>query len=185
MMAEINEEEISVPEILPLLPVRDVVIFPYMILPLFVGREGSIKAIDEALSRERLILLVAQKDPSVEEPGPDDIYHFGTISTIMRMLKLPDGRVKVLAQGLIRARIKEFIRTKPSFSVRVEKIPEKTIVKTSMETEALKRNVKEQMEKVISLGKSIPPDFMLIIENIEDPGRLADIVTSNLGLKAE
>src|SRR5581483_4799817 len=114
-----GEGQIQIPEALPLLPVRDVVIFPYMIIPLFVGREMSIAAVNEALSRDRLILLATQKDLAEEEPSPEQIYRVGTAAAIMRMLKLPDGRIKILIQGLAKVRITEFLQTKPTYVVRV------------------------------------------------------------------
>ncbi|MGC2424004.1 MAG: endopeptidase La [Nitrospirota bacterium] len=190
-MAELNEQpqeeqqQVEIPDRLPLLPIRDIVIFPYMILPLFVGRDMSIKAIDDALSGNRLILLVAQKDLNTENPDPKDLYPVGTVGMIMRMLKLPDGRVKVLVQGMSKARIKDFVQTEPYFLVNIEKITEPKDEKLTLEAEALMRNVKEQLEKMITLGKMLLPDIMVIVENIDDPGKLADLVASNLGLKVD
>ena len=190
-MAELNEQpqeeqqQVEIPDKLPLLPIRDIVIFPYMILPLFVGRDMSIKAIDDALSGNRLILLVAQKDLNTENPEPKDLYPVGTVGMIMRMLKLPDGRVKVLVQGMSKARIKDFVQTEPYFLVNIEKITEPKDEKLTLEAEALMRNVKEQLEKMITLGKMLLPDIMVIVENIDDPGKLADLVASNLGLKVD
>ena len=117
-------EELKIPDILPLLPVRDVVVYPYMILPLFVGREISIAAVDHALSRDRLIFLATQKEVSDEDPAPEAIYNVGTVAMIMRMLKLPDGRVKILVQGLSKGRIEEYVATKPFYSVRIERVTE-------------------------------------------------------------
>jgi ATP-dependent Lon protease len=190
-VAELNEQpqeeqqQVEIPDRLPLLPIRDIVIFPYMILPLFVGRDMSIKAIDDALSGNRLILLVAQKDLNTENPEPKDLYPVGTVGMIMRMLKLPDGRVKVLVQGMSKARIKDYVQTEPYFLVNIEKITEPKDEKLTLEAEALMRNVKEQLEKMISLGKMLLPDIMVIVENIDDPGKLADLVASNLGLKVD
>jgi ATP-dependent Lon protease len=178
-------ERLEIPEILPLLPVRDIVIFPYMIMPLFVGREGSILAVDEALSHDRLIFLCAQKDVSTENPVKDDIYSVGTIGMVMRMLKLPDGRIKILVQGLAKGRIKKYQQEKPLFLVKVEKVAETHISEVTLEVEAVMRNVKEQLEKVASLGKIISPEIMMILDSITEPGRLADLVASNLGLKVE
>jgi len=180
-----EKEQLVIPDTLPLLPVRDVVIFPFMIVPLFVGRENSINAVDMALTKDRLIFLTAQKDITEEEPGPDGLYPFGTVGMIMRMIKLPDGRVKILVQGLTRARINSFLQDKPSYVVSVEKIKETTTSKITLETEAMMRNVKEQMERLFPLGKVISPEIMMVIENIQDPGRLSDLVASNLGLRVE
>src|SRR5512139_4131241 len=117
-----EKEELKIPEILPLLPVRDVVVYPYMIIPLFVGREISINAVDWALSKDRLIFLATQKDIADEEPAPDSIYTVGTVAMIMRMLKLPDGRVKILVQGLAKARIVSFENVDSCYQVSIERI---------------------------------------------------------------
>jgi ATP-dependent Lon protease len=178
-------EELKIPDVLPLLPVRDVVVYPYMILPLFVGRELSIAAVDQALAGDRLIFLATQKDMGDEEPEPDAIYDVGTVAMIMRMLKLPDGRVKVLVQGLSKGRIVEFESAKPHYMVRIERIIEAGVPEDSLEVEALVRTVKEQLAKIISLGKVISPEVMVIVENMTDPGSLSDLVASNVGLKVE
>lgn len=180
-----EEREIEIPTSLPVLPVRDVVIFPYMILPLFVGRDISIKAIEHATGENKLILLVSQKDVNVEHPDTDDLYTVGTVGTILRMLKLPDGRLKILVQGLTKARVTEFSQTEPYYVGEIEKIVDDKQSKVSLEVEALMRNVKELVDKSLALGKSFLPDIIVLIENIEEPGRLADLVASNLGLKAE
>lgn len=179
------DEAIEIPETLPLIPLRDVVIFPYMIVPLFVGREKSIRAIDEALSKDRLIFLVSQKEPSEEEPGPSMFYRTGTVSSILRMLKLPDGKVKILVQGLVKAEIESFVQETPFFVVKVRRIYEEEEQKLNIETEALIKNVRELVEKLVNLGKVLPQDVMVIINNINEPGRLADFISSNIGLKTE
>jgi ATP-dependent Lon protease len=179
------DKEIEIPDNLPVLPVRDIVVFPYMILPLFVGREMSIKAIEYSLSSNRMVLLLTQKDLNVENPNPEDLFSIGTVALVMRMLKLPDGRVKILVQGLSKARALNYSQTEPFFKADIEKIEDQKYEKLTIEDEALIRNVKGQLEKVISLGKAILPDIMGIVENIEDPGRLADLVASNMGLKTE
>jgi len=182
---DIKREDVEIPNTLPLLPVRDVVIFSYMILPLFVGREGSIKAVDEALSKDRLIFLATQKDPTVEDPKPEGIYSVGTVATVMRMLKLPDGRVKILVQGLMRGRIIEYTQQKPCYIVNIEKIKEPIMPELPLEAEALMRSVKEHSEKVLSLRGLLSSDVLMVLNDIEDPGRLADLVGSNLNLKIE
>ncbi len=184
-MEQKNEKEIDIPESLPVLPVRDIVVFPYMILPLFVGRDISIKAIEYALSTNRMVLLITQKDLNIENPTPDDLYSVGTVALIMRMLKLPDGRVKILVQGLSKAKTLSYEQTEPFFKAKIEKVIDIKPEKLTIEDEAQIRMTKEQLEKVIALGKSILPDVVGIIENIEEPGRLADLVASNLGLKSE
>ncbi len=183
MVTNYDGEQVEIPNSLPMLPVRDIVVFPYMIIPLFVGRDSSIKAVEEALSRsDRLILLASQKDISDEHPSPDGIYQTGTVSMIMRMRKLPDGRIKILTQGLCKAKIKDFNQTQPFYECGIEKINEENSDKAS-ESEALMRNVREQLERVISLGKVLSPDILMVLDDITDPGRLADLVASNLGLK--
>ncbi len=189
-MAEIDEnfktdDQLVIPEVLPLLPVRDIVIFPYMIVPLFVGRDRSISAVDAALAKDRLIFMTTQKDISKEDPEPEDLYSFGTVGMIMRMLKLPDGRVKILVQGIARAKINTFLQTKPAFSVDVTKVEFTQSNDVSIETEALMRNVRDLLEKLSSLGKMVFPEMMMVLDNVEDPGRLADLVAANLGLEAE
>ncbi|MBM4146696.1 MAG: endopeptidase La [Nitrospira sp.] len=179
------DKEIEIPDNLPVLPVRDIVVFPYMILPLFVGREMSIKAIEDSLSSNKMVLLLTQKDLNIENPTPEDLFSVGTIALIMRMLKLPDGRVKILVQGLSKAKALKYEQTEPFFKALIEKIKDQKLEKLTIEDEALVRNVKGQLEKAVSLGKSILPDIMGVVENIEEPGRLADLISSNIGLKAE
>ncbi|WP_040335974.1 endopeptidase La [Candidatus Magnetobacterium casense] len=180
-----DEKELEIPDTLPVLPVRDIVVFPYMILPLFVGREKSISAIDYSLNTNRMILLLTQKDLNVENPERDDLYATGTVGLIMRMLKLPDGRVKILVQGLTKARCLTIEEKDNLYIADIEKIEEQKPAEISLEIEALIRTVKEQIDKTVSLGKSILPDIMVVIENLDDPGRLADLVASNIGLKTD
>ncbi len=182
---EVTEKEVEIPESLPVLPVRDIVVFPYMIIPLFVGRDISIKAIDHALNTNRMVVLMSQKDINVEAPSPDDLYSVGTVCMIIRMLKLPDGRVKILVQGLSKVRALSFTQTDPFFIAKIDKLPEQKAEGVSLENEALLRNVKEQLDKAVTLGRTILPDVMVVIENIDDPGRLADLIASNLGLRTE
>ncbi len=176
-------QSVDIPEVLPMLPVRDVVVFPYMILPLFVGREKSVAAVDEALQGNRMLYLATQKEVATEDPGPDDIYEMGTVGMIMRMLKLPDGRIKILVQGLSRARRKAILATEPCFRVRVEPIPERPTPEEDYEAEALIRSVREKLEEIVNMGKGVSTEVMMILENVEDPGRLADIVAANVNLK--
>jgi len=178
-----DNEELVIPDELPLLPIRDVVVYPYMILPLFVGREPSIRAVNEALSKDRLIFLAAQKEITDENPNPETIYSVGTVAMIMRMRKLPDGRVKILVQGLMKGTAVNFSQEKPFFVARVKTIKEKGATRENLEVEALMRTVKEQLEKVISLGRMLSPDILMVVDDITEAGRLADLVASNLGLK--
>ena len=182
---KINEKDIEIPQELPVLAVRDIVIFPYMIIPLFVGRDISVKAVEHALNTNRLILLLTQKDFNIEVPEPSDLYNIGTICMIMRMLRLPDGRLKILVQGISKAKALDFYQSEVFYMAKIEKIEDEAIKEITIEHEALIRTVKDQLEKVISLGKNILPDAMVIIENIDEPGRLADLIASNLGLKSD
>ena len=180
-----EKDLLSLPETLPLLPVRDIVVFPYMVIPLFVSREKSIKSLEEALSKDRLIFLVAQRKLSEEDPASKDLYKVGTVSVIMKMLKLPDGKVKILVQGLSKASVKETLQTSPYFLVKVENIKDPFLTEITLETEALMRNVREQLERISSYGKLLSPDLMFVLESVDDPGRLADLVASNLDLTVE
>jgi ATP-dependent Lon protease len=179
------EGELVIPDVLPLLPVRDVVIFPFMIVPLFVGRERSVNAVDSALTKDRLVFATTQKDITKEDPEPEDMYSTGTVCMIMRMLKVPDGRVKILVQGLSRASIKDFLQTRPSYTISISKIKEALAPAPTLETEALMRNVKDQLEKLAAIGKPVFQEVMMVLDNIQDPGRMADLVAANLGLKIE
>jgi len=180
-----DHPEINIPDNLPLLAVRDVVVFPYMILPLFVGRESSILAIEAALATDRLIFLATQRDPAIDDPEPEDIYPVGTVCLIMRMLKLPDGRLKILAQGINKARITAFVKLKPHQQVAIDIVPEPPLVELSIEGEALMRNAREMTEKILSLKGILSPELMSILDSIDDPSRLANLIASNLHLKIE
>jgi ATP-dependent Lon protease len=176
--------QVEIPEVLPLLPIRDIVIYPYMMLPLFVGRDVSIRAVEESLSRDRLIFLVAQKNSSEESPTPSEIHKVGTIASIMRMLKLADGRVKILVQGLSKGEVDVFTRERPFFEVKIRKVIEPTLQEVPIEVEALMRTAKEKIEQILNL-KNLPPEIVMVTDNISDPGVLADLVASNLRLKIE
>ncbi|MDW7761589.1 MAG: endopeptidase La [Acidobacteriota bacterium] len=178
-----QEQKLQIPARLPVLLLRDVVIFPYMIAPLFVGREKSKTAIDEALASNRMILLVTQKNMEDEDPDRDGVYGMGTVTLIMRMLKLPDGRVRILAQGLIRARITSFEDDGTAIHAGIEVVHEPESEDKTLESEALIRNVRSGLEKATSMGKSIPPEVLIIAANVEEAGRLADLTASNLELK--
>jgi ATP-dependent Lon protease len=185
MKKDLETEILNLPDTLPLIPVRDVVVFPYMVLPLFISREKSIKSLEGALSKDRLVFLVAQKNLSVEDPSPKDLYRVGTVALVMRMLKLPDGKIKVLVQGLSKASMKEVLRTKPHLLVKVEIMKDPFITEITLETEALMRSIREQLERIVSYGKLVSPDLMFILDSVDDPGRLADLVASNLDLTVE
>lgn len=178
------ETEILIPETLPLLPVRDIVVFPYMVLPLYVGREQSIESVNQALGEDRLIFLACQKDASNEEPEGDDIYEIGTVAVILRMLKMPDNRIKLLVQGVKRGRIVEHEETDTGYKVRIEEIHDAEDEENT-EHEALLRHIKELLSQAVSMGKPMLPDLIAVIESIDEPGKLADIIVSNLGLKVD
>ncbi len=180
-----EKDHLPSPEKLPLLPVRDVVIFPYMILPLFINRERSIKSLEEALAKDRLIFLVSQKNPSEDEPTLKDLYRVGTIALVMKMLKLPDGKIKILVQGLSKATLKEMVQVSPYLIAKIENIRDPFLTEITLEIEALMRSVREQLERIASYGRFISPDLMFMLEGVDDPGRLADLVASNLELPVE
>ena len=180
-----NDQQLQIPSELPVLPLRDIVIYPFMIVPLFVSREKSIRAVDEALAENRMILLASQKDLDKEEPTAEDLYAVGTAAVIMRMLKLPDGRIRILVQGLARAHVESVDATGEYLRSRVRVMQEVLPPERSLEVEALVRNVRASMEKAINLGKNISPEVMAIIANLDDAGRLADLSASNLELKVE
>src|SRR5881275_3117157 len=180
-----KEEAIKIPDVLPVLPLKDLVIFPFIIVPLSVSREKSINAVDQALAENRVIMLTAQKDFQNEDPGEDDLYRTGTVAIIMRMLKLPDGRIRILVQGLSRARIDYFIQTAPFFKAKITRIEEPVTKDRSLEIEALIRAVKQNLDRAVGLGKNISPEVMVIAANLDDPARLTDLAASNLDLKLE
>lgn len=187
-LISIIEEEIGdteIPTSLPLLPVRDVVIFTDMLLPLFVGRDKSIRAVETAVSKDRFLFVATQKDPDIENPKSEDIFAVGTISRILRMLKLPDGRVKALVQGFAKARIIKYMQKRSYFRVKVEILDEPHELYSELEVEALMRNVRENSEKILALRGELSGDVGSILESIEEPGKLADLVASNLRLKIE
>lgn len=178
-----NEEGSGQVETLPLLPLRDVVIFPYMVAPLFVGREKSIRALEEAMKNNKEIFLAAQKDAKTNDPTEKDIYDIGTIGTIVQMLRLPDGTVKVLVEGKGRACLRNYLPNKSYFTVEVETIPEAD--KIGVETEALIRTLVTAFENYVKLNKKIPSEVLVTVSSIEEPGRLSDTISSHLSFKLE
>ncbi len=179
-----DQESIEIPNILPLMAVRDVIVFPSMIVPLFVGRESSVSAVNEALSKDRLLFLVTQKDPTLENPKEEDLYQMGVVAMIMRTLQLPDGRLKILAQALLKAQIEEFVQKRPFMKVQIEPVRDQEPEEISIDLEALMRNVREQAEKLFTLKGGFTPELGAILSSVEEPGRLADMVASHLVLRA-
>ncbi|HPQ71223.1 MAG TPA: endopeptidase La [bacterium] len=178
-------DQIQVPEILPILPLRDVVVFPYLIIPLMVGRQRSIDAIQRAMAGDRLLLLITQKDQEVEDPDDTHLYSVGTVCSIMRMVRQPDNRLRILVQGLSRARVNEIVARDPILTARLTKIEEAEDEVPDITQEALMRTVREQVAKIAELGKGINPDFVGATETVMEPGRLADLVASNVEMKTQ
>ncbi|MCS4509932.1 endopeptidase La [Xylophilus ampelinus] len=169
---------------LPLLPLRDVVVFPHMVIPLFVGRPKSIKALELAMEAERRIMLVAQKTAAKDEPSVDDMFSVGCVSTILQMLKLPDGTVKVLVEGQQRADVTNISDAETHFVAKVTPLQDE-VPKASSEIEALRRAVMQQFDQYVKLNKKIPPEILTSISSIDDPGRLADTIAAHLPLKVD
>ena len=178
-----DKPQTEIPSDLPVLPVRDIVVFNYMILPLFVGRDKSIKAVEEALNANRYLLVLAQHEEGVDDPAPEDVYTMGTVVMIMRMLKMPDGRLKVLVQGLTRARVNDFSSTDPFLRASIEILEEPDSGELTLEQEAMMRAAKEQSERILSLRGASSPDILAVLNSVEEPGRLADLIASNLRMK--
>jgi ATP-dependent Lon protease len=177
------EESTNNPSQVPLLPLRDVVVFPHMVIPLFVGRPKSIKALEAAMEAGKSIVLVAQKSAAKDDPAPEDLYEIGSIANILQMLKLPDGTVKVLVEGSQRARIKEVVDVKTHFNVGIEPLPADN--DTDHETEAMRRTMIQQFDQYVKLNKKIPPEILTSLAGIDEAGRLADTIAAHLPLKLE
>jgi ATP-dependent Lon protease len=176
-----NSPEKPTGYLVPLLPLRDIIVFPHMVVPLFVGREKSIAALEEAMSKEKDVLLVAQVNAKTNDPREEDIYKVGTLGTIIQLLRLPDGTVKVLIEGKRRARIKRFVSNPAFFMVEVDEIIENREV--TIEVEALIRGIKVAFETYVKLNKRIPPEMLASVATIDDPSRLADTIVAHLSLK--
>ncbi|OYT73678.1 MAG: endopeptidase La [Chloracidobacterium sp. CP2_5A] len=177
-----GEGAIEIPDRLPLLPLRDIVIFPFLIVPLFVQREKSQRAIESALPSQRLIVLATQRDPENEDPTDADLHRIGTVAVVMRLIKMGDGRVRVLVQGLTRAALLSVTEEAGYLRAQVQPIAE-TTVELSLEVEALVRSVKSLLERVVALGKQVSAEVLAIANSLDDPGRLADLCASNLDAK--
>ncbi|MCG8543766.1 MAG: LON peptidase substrate-binding domain-containing protein, partial [Alphaproteobacteria bacterium] len=165
----------------PVLPLRDIVVFPHMIVPLFVGREKSVLALEDVMSDDKQILLVTQKNAAQDDPTPSDIYTMGTVATVLQLLKLPDGTVKVLVEGNQRARIESFVDNPNFFQAKAELLDDQ--VENPQELEALSRAVVAEFEQYIKLNKKVPPEVLISVNQIDEPGKLADTVAQHLTLK--
>ncbi|MCC5879481.1 MAG: endopeptidase La [Idiomarina sp.] len=176
-MTETSSERLS----MPVLPLRDVVVYPHMVIPLFVGREKSIRCLDEAMENDKQVFLVAQKDAGVDEPESKDIYEVGAVATILQMLKLPDGTVKVLVEGKQRGKITDFDQSEPFFKAEIEYLQSKTL--DEKEEEILVRSAMNQFEGYVKLNKKIPPEVITSLQGIEDIDRLADTMAAHMPLK--
>jgi len=182
---EEDECDVDIPLTLPLLPVRDVVIFTDMLLPLFIGREKSVTAVEEAIEKNKFLFMATQKDSIIDNPNPDEIFEIGTVGRILRILKLPDGRLKALVQGIAKAKIVKYVRKRSVYRVKIEIIPELPAEDTNVKAEAMMRNVRDQCEKILTLRGEMTSDISTILESVEDCGKLADLAASNLKLKVE
>lgn len=170
-------------KVLPMLPLRGILVFPYMVIHLDVGREKSVQAIEQSMIQDRQIFLATQKEAQTDDPGEEDIYNIGTVAEVKQLLKLPGGTIRVLVEGIARAEIVEYEAQEPFFKVRLKQYTEQ--VKKSSEIEALMRNLVYQFEQYVKLSKKIPPETVVAVVNLDDPGRLADVVASHLTLRIE
>jgi ATP-dependent Lon protease len=182
-MFEFDKNNVQLPEILPLLPARDVVVFPHMIIPLFVGRYTSITSVEEALAKDRMLFLSAQKDQTDDSQLPSGIYKIGTVCILLRMHKLSDGRLKILVQGIKRARMMKYEERGGSSRVHVRYLDELSDVAPRIDVEALIRNARDLLERVIDSGKILVPDLKILLEDVETPGKAADLIAAHIGIK--
>jgi ATP-dependent Lon protease len=173
-------DRLKLPEVLPVLPLRDTVVFPFIILPLSVARETSKAAVDAALAEHRTIFLVAQRDQEKDDPELKDLHAVGTAAVIMRMLKLPDQRIRILVQGITRARIKELRPEEGYLSATVERIDEQPFNEAALEKDALIKNVRKGLDRSAALGKPVASEVMVVANNMENPGRLGQVLLGGL-----
>ncbi|HIC87696.1 MAG TPA: hypothetical protein EYP03_05795 [Aquificae bacterium] len=172
----------KLPEVLPVLPLRDMVVFPLMIAPLYVGRDFSLKAVEEALSKDKLILLVPQLDKEKDNIKSEDLNKIGTVAIILKAMKLPDGRMKLLVQGLERAQIEKILQERPYFLAKVKHLEDQAFIELDEETHAYVNLIKDEVEKLATYGKGIPPEIIALLKTIEDPSKVADLVAGNLDM---
>jgi len=173
------------PQVMPVLPLRDVVVYPYMVIPLFVGRDKSIRALEAAMEDDKQILLAAQKSASQDEPEPDDLYRTGTVANILQLLKLPDGTIKVLVEGSERAKVLNYLGTEDYFQAQVNLLGNESEGLDDREGEVLMRSVLAQFDQYVKLSKKVPPEILSSLAGIEEPGRLVDTIAAHMSLKIE
>jgi len=178
-----KDEKVHIPDVLPLIPLRDLILFPNLVVPLFVGRERSINALEQAMRTDHLVALITQHAAETQDPGPGDIYEVGCVVTVLQELKLPDGTAKALVEGVQRIRVVEYLRSEPYLEVRVEVIEDEG--RADVEAQALMRNLVADFERASQLGKPIPQEVLMAAGAIEEPGRLADFITFHLALRVE
>jgi ATP-dependent Lon protease len=178
-----SDKGVTIPPVLPLIPLRDLILFPNLVVPLFVGRERSINALEQAMRTDHLVALVSQRAAETQDPGPEDIYEIGCVATVLQELKLPDGTAKALVEGVERIRILRYLQADPYIEVEIEVIPESG--EADVEAQAMMRNLVSDFERASQLGKPVPQEVLLAAASIEEPGRLADFVTFHLALKVE
>jgi ATP-dependent Lon protease len=179
-MSDVIDDQLTV---IPVLPLRDVVVYPHMVIPLFVGREKSIKALEAAMENDKQILLVAQKSAAQDDPQPDDVYRIGTVSSILQLLKLPDGTVKVLVEGNTRAKIVHFVGTEEYFTAQVVNFAGKDL--EDREADVLSRSLTGQFDQYVKLNKKVPPEILTSLSSIDDPSRLVDTIAAHMSLKID
>jgi ATP-dependent Lon protease len=172
-------------QVMPVLPLRDVVVYPYMVIPLFVGRDKSIRALEAAMEDDKQILLAAQKNASQDEPEPEDLYRIGTVANILQLLKLPDGTIKVLVEGSERAKVLHFLGTEDYFQAQISNLEGEAEAIDERESEVLMRSVLAQFDQYVKLSKKVPPEILSSLAGIEEPGRLADTIAAHMSLKIE
>ena len=186
-MSDIQNTQLAEQEnnqLIPVLPLRDVVVYPHMVIPLFVGREKSILALEAAMADNKKILLLAQKNAEVDDPSDKDLYQIGTLSTILQMLKLPDGTIKVLVEGGDRVVVKSILETNEYFSASTQ-VLEKSILAEDREAEVLLRSVLNLFDQYVKLNKKVPPEILTSLSGIDDPSRLADTIAAHMSLKLD
>ena len=176
-MTEFSDDSLAV------LPLRDIVVFPHMIVPLFVGREKSVSALEHVMHDDKKVILVTQKSPSLDDPGPKDLFEIGVVGTILQLLKLPDGTVKVLVEGGERVRVDKFKDDSGFWKAHATEIPDTSVI--NEELEALGRTVMTQFEQYVKLNRKIPPEVIVSVNQITDTDKMADTIASHLALKLE